>query len=65
MQEALNALMKDRASIIIAHRLSTIVDVNRIYVMKEGEIIEQGSHEKLMAEEGLYHKQASLGRLFE
>lgn len=65
VQEALNALMKDRASIIIAHRLSTIVDVNRIYVMKEGEIIEQGSHEKLMAEEGLYHKQASLGRLFE
>lgn len=57
--------MQGRASIIIAHRLITIIDVDRIYVMKEGEVVEQGSLEALMADEGLYHRQASLGRLLE
>ena len=65
VQEALDVLMKDRASILIAHRLSTIMDADRIYVLKEGKIVEQGSHDQLMAAGGVYHAQASLGRLFE
>jgi len=66
VQDALDALMEDRASIIIAHRLSTIIDVDRIYVMQEGKVVEVGSHDELMSDEsGVYHQQASLGRLFE
>ncbi len=65
VQDALDVLMKDRASILIAHRLSTIKEVDRIYVLSEGKIVEQGAHEVLMEQEGLYHRQASLGRMFE
>ena len=48
VQEALNALMKNRTSIIIAHRLATIKECDRIYVLEEGQIIESGSHDELM-----------------
>ena len=65
VQDALNKLMKNRTSIIIAHRLSTILDADRIYVMDEGKIVEKGSHQELMDLQGIYYKQASLGRLFE
>lgn len=65
VQDALDELMKDRASIIIAHRLSTIIDVDRIYVLKAGKVIEQGTHQELMDLNGIYFQQASLGRLFE
>ncbi len=65
VQDALDALMQGRTSIIIAHRLSTILDADRIYVMGEGKILEQGSHRELMDKEGIYFQQASLGRLFE
>ena len=56
VQEALNNLMKDRTSIVIAHRLSTIRHADRIIVLDKGEIKEQGTHEDLIALEGLYNK---------
>lgn len=64
VQDALNNLMQNRTSIVIAHRLSTITEVDRIYVMYEGRIVESGNHQLLMEKEGLYFKQASLGNLF-
>jgi ATP-binding cassette subfamily B protein len=55
VQQALDKLMEGRSTIIIAHRLATIRKVNRIYVLKEGEIIEAGSHDQLSkADDGLY-----------
>ena len=54
VQEALNKLLVQRTSIIIAHRLSTIRNVDRIFVLKRGELIEQGSHEELLQQEGFY-----------
>ncbi|MBW4608728.1 MAG: ABC transporter ATP-binding protein/permease [Hassallia sp. WJT32-NPBG1] len=54
IQQALNQLLVERTAIIIAHRLSTIRNVDRIFVLKRGELIEQGSHEQLLQQEGLY-----------
>ncbi len=54
VQEALNQLLIQRTSIIVAHRLSTIRNVDRIFVLKRGELIEQGSHEELLQQEGFY-----------
>ncbi|MEH2251395.1 ABC transporter ATP-binding protein [Nostoc sp.] len=54
VQEALNELLLRRTAIIIAHRLSTIRNVDRIFVLKRGELIEQGSHEQLLQQGGLY-----------
>lgn len=56
VQAALDTLMKNRTSIVIAHRLSTIENADRILVMEQGEIVESGSHESLMAENGHYAK---------
>ena len=54
IQEALKELLKDRTAIVIAHRLSTIKNVDRILVIHKGEVWEEGSHEALLAREGLY-----------
>ena len=54
IQKAMDNLMKGRTSFIIAHRLSTIRDADLILVMKDGDIIEQGSHEELMKQNGFY-----------
>ncbi|MUG99986.1 ATP-binding cassette domain-containing protein [Scytonema sp. UIC 10036] len=54
VQEALHKLLSGRTAIIIAHRLSTIRNVNRIFVLKQGELIEQGSHEELLRQGGMY-----------
>lgn len=60
IQDALEKLLVGRTAIIIAHRLSTIRNVDRILVLKQGELIEQGDHEALLAQDGLY---ASLYKL--
>jgi len=60
IQQALDKLLENRTAIIIAHRLSTIRNVDRILVLKQGQLIEQGSHDELLEEDGLY---ASLYKL--
>lgn len=61
VQEALNRLMENRTSIIIAHRLATIRDVDCIYVIDNGQIVEQGTHQELsLMEDGVYNSLAKL-----
>ncbi len=55
IQDAFAKLMKGRTSFIVAHRLSTIQNADRILVMKDGTIIEQGNHEELLAQKGFYY----------
>ena len=54
VQEALDNLMKNKTVIVIAHRLSTIIDSDRIMVINDGQIVETGSHDELLASEGAY-----------
>lgn len=60
VQDALDKLMEGRTTIIIAHRLGTIRDVDRIYVLDHGQVVESGSHQELMAQTGTYHKLVQL-----
>lgn len=55
IQEALRKITQDRTSIIIAHRLQTIQEADRILVFQDGKVAELGTHEELIAKEGLYH----------
>jgi len=54
IQEALERLMQNRTSFVIAHRLSTVRGADRIYVLKDGEVIESGNHKELLSQSGLY-----------
>jgi len=56
IQDALTKLMQGRTSIVIAHRLSTIQNVDRILVMRKGQLIEQGSHAELLTQDGYYRR---------
>jgi ATP-binding cassette subfamily B protein len=60
VQDALDVLMEGRTSIIIAHRLATIREVDCIYVIEDGKVVESGRHNVLVEKEGLYSQLASL-----
>lgn len=56
VQDAINNMMQNRTSIVIAHRLSTIRHADEIIVLQKGKIVERGTHQQLMAEQGYYYK---------
>jgi len=56
VQEALDRLMQGRTTLIIAHRLSTVRDADRVVVLDEGEVVEVGAHDDLVAAGGLYRR---------
>ena len=60
VQDALTNLLKGRTSVVIAHRLSTIMNADRIFVIDEGQIVEEGKHEELIAKGGVYAKLVEL-----
>jgi subfamily B ATP-binding cassette protein MsbA len=60
VQEALTQLMKNRTTLVIAHRLSTIQHADEILVIEQGKIIQRGSHQDLIQEQGLYQKLSSI-----
>ena len=60
VQDALTKLLKGRTSVVIAHRLSTIMNADRIFVIDDGRIVEQGKHEDLIAKGGVYAKLVEL-----
>ena len=56
IQQALEKMRKGRTTIAIAHRLSTIQDADQILVLHQGEIVERGTHQQLLAKRGLYYR---------
>jgi len=60
VQQAINRLMEGRTTLVVAHRLSTIRHADRIVVLDQGNIVEEGDHEALMARKGMYHRLVSM-----
>ena len=60
IQSALATLLKGRTSFVIAHRLSTIVNADRIVVVQGGRLVEEGTHQELLAKHGLYYNLYSM-----
>ena len=60
IQDALARLLKGRTAFVIAHRLSTVVNADRIVVVHDGKIVEQGKHQELLEKQGLYHQMYSM-----
>jgi subfamily B ATP-binding cassette protein MsbA len=60
VHEALENIMQNRTSVVIAHRLSTIKNASMIYVMQKGKLIEQGTHDELLAKQGYYASMYSI-----
>jgi subfamily B ATP-binding cassette protein MsbA len=56
VQEAIERLLEGRTVFVIAHRLSTVQRADQILVLDQGRIVERGTHQQLLAEEGLYHR---------
>jgi len=54
IQNALEEIMRDRTSLVIAHRLSTILAADKILVMDKGKLVQQGTHQELITQDGLY-----------
>ena len=65
VQEGMDAIMKGRTVFVIAHRLSTIQNANVIMVLKNGSIIERGTHQQLLAEQGEYYQLYTGGKATE
>jgi ABC-type multidrug transport system fused ATPase/permease subunit len=60
IQKSLADLLKNRTSFVIAHRLSTIMNADQILVLDQGEIVQQGTHNELMAQSGIYNQMVRL-----
>ena len=56
IQKAMRELMKQKTCFVIAHRLSTIENADRILVLRDGDVVEQGTHRELMDQKGFYHQ---------